>query len=71
MTWKSPRGLVEVRDFGDVTLAEVRDRGHGVRSRAEVDQRSGHVTEWRDRKAVRWHAYGSEAEALGAVGSQR
>jgi hypothetical protein len=24
------------------------------------------VTEWRDSKAVRWHAYGTEAEALRA-----
>jgi ketosteroid isomerase-like protein len=59
--------IVEVRDFGDLTLAEVHDRGHGVGSQAEVEQRSWHVTEWRDRKAVWWYAYGTEAEAVGAV----
>ncbi len=59
--------LVEVRDLGDVTLAEVHDRGHGVGSKAEVEQWSWHVTEWRDRKAVWWYAYGTESEALGAV----
>jgi SnoaL-like domain len=32
--------IVEVRDFGDLTLAEVHDRGHGVGSQAEVEQRS-------------------------------
>ena len=60
--------VVEVRDLGDVTLAEVRGRGRGAASDTPVEQRSWHVVEWRDRKFVRWRAYETQSEALEAVG---
>ena len=60
--------VVTVRDLGDVTLAELLNRGRGVTSETPVEQRSWHVTEWRAGLVVRWATYGSEAEALTAVG---
>jgi ketosteroid isomerase-like protein len=60
--------VVEVRDLGDLTLAELRNRGRGAGSDTPVEQRSWHVAEWRDKKVVWWRAYGTEAEALEAVG---
>jgi ketosteroid isomerase-like protein len=60
--------VVEVRDLGDRTLAELRNRGHGAGSDLPVEQRSWHVAEWHDKKLVSWRAYGTEAEALEAVG---
>jgi ketosteroid isomerase-like protein len=60
--------VVEVRDLGDLTLAERRNRGRGAGSDTPVEQRSWHVAEWRDKKVVWWRAYGTEAEALEAVG---
>jgi ketosteroid isomerase-like protein len=74
--WESLRGtfpdfhsdVVAVRDLGDLTLAELHNRGHGAESDTPVEQRSWHVTEWRARRCVRWTTYESEAEALQAVG---
>jgi len=60
--------VVEVRALGDLTLAELRNRGHGGGSDTPVEQRSWHVAEWRDKRIVRWRAYGTEAEALEARG---
>ena len=60
--------VVEVRDLGDVTLAELRNRGHGAGSDTPVEQQSWHVARWRDRKLVWWRAYGTEGEALAAAG---
>jgi ketosteroid isomerase-like protein len=60
--------VVEVRDLGDLTLAVLRNRGHGAGSEIPVEQRLWHVAEWRDQKVVWWSAYETEAEALEAVG---
>jgi ketosteroid isomerase-like protein len=60
--------VVEVRDLGDVTLAEVRGSGRGATSETPVEQRSWHVCEWRDGKIVLWRAYETQREALEAVG---
>lgn len=54
--------------LGNVTLAELYNHGRGVESDMPVEQRSWHVTEWRARKIVGWTTYGSEVEALKAVG---
>ena len=61
-------GAVEVRDFGDMTVASVRNRGRATGSDILMDQTLWQVAEWRDGKAVWWSSLGSEAEALAAVG---
>jgi ketosteroid isomerase-like protein len=61
-------GAVEVRDFGHMTVASMRNRAHGTGSDIPMDQTLWQVAEWRDGKAVRWSSHGSEAEALEAVG---
>jgi ketosteroid isomerase-like protein len=74
--WETLRGtfpdfhseVVAVRDLGNLTLAELHNRGRGVESETPVEQTSWHVTEWRAGKIVRWTTYGSEPEALQAVG---
>ena len=58
----------DVRDLGDVIVARVRLRGHGVASGASMEQTVWQVAEWREKKCVRWHTFGSEAEALEAAG---
>jgi ketosteroid isomerase-like protein len=58
----------EVRDLGDVTVARVRLRGHGIESGATMEQTSWQVVEWRYKKAIWWRIFRSEAEALEAAG---
>ena len=63
------RGKIEdVRDFGDVTVARLRLRGHGTGSDAPIEQTSWFVIEWRDNKAIWWRVVLSESEALEAAG---
>jgi ketosteroid isomerase-like protein len=60
--------VVEVRDLGDVTVAVLQNRAHGSASDAPVEERLWVVGEWRNGKAVWWHTFRSEAEALEAAG---
>ena len=60
--------IVEVRDLGDVTIAVLRNRAHGAASATPVEQRLWIVGRWRNEKVVWWRTFGSEAEALEAVG---
>jgi ketosteroid isomerase-like protein len=60
--------LEEVRDLGDLTLAQVRMRGHGVESDAPMDQTIWQIAELRQGKVVWWRFVGTETEALEAVG---
>ena len=60
--------VVEVRDLGDLTVAVLRNRAHGAASDAPVEEMLWLVGEWRNRKAVWWHSFRSEAEALEAAG---
>jgi hypothetical protein len=60
--------LIEVRDLGDLTLGAGRARGHGAGSDTPFDETVWAVTEWCDRKCVRFGNYGTEAEALEAAG---
>ena len=59
---------IAIRDLGDVTLAAPRMRGHGAGSSTPLDEVFWSAAEWRDRKCVWWGNYGTEAEALAAVG---
>ena len=58
----------EVRDLGDLTLMRGRLRGQGATSGAPFERPYWGAVEWRDEQIVWWHAFGSEAEALEAVG---
>ena len=58
----------EVRDLGDVTLASLRVYGHGADSDAPLDAPQWLAARWRHGKCVRWGSYGTEGDALEAVG---
>ena len=60
--------VVAVRDLGDMTLAAVRGRGHGGGSDTPFDEAFWSAVKWRSGKCVWWGNYGTEAEALEAVG---
>ncbi len=60
--------VVEVRDLGRLTLAALRLRSHGARSDTPTDMPLWLLGEWRDGQCVWWQAFGTEAEALEAVG---
>jgi hypothetical protein len=57
-----------IRDLGNVTVVHARGHGHGVGSSAFTEQPFWQVTEWRGGKAIWWHNFLSEAEALEAAG---
>ena len=60
--------IEEVRDLGDVTVARLPVRGHGVESEAPMEQVTWQVVESRDNKVIWWASFLSEAEALEAAG---
>jgi ketosteroid isomerase-like protein len=60
--------VYEIRDFGDRTLVHGFLRGRGAGSGAPMDRTMWLVGKWRDQKQVWWCAFGTEAEALEAVG---
>jgi ketosteroid isomerase-like protein len=60
--------IVEVHDRGDVTVAVLRMRGHGVESATPVDAVVWQVSRFRHGKCIAWRVYTSEREALEAVG---
>jgi ketosteroid isomerase-like protein len=74
--WESILGIApdfgteveSVRDIGDITVARVHIRGHGIASGATMEQTIWQVAEWRQKKCVRWRTFASEAEALQAAG---
>ena len=59
---------VEVRDLGDLTVANVRLRGHGAGSDVPCRQTLWYVARWRRGKCVWWGDFAREAEALEAAG---
>jgi ketosteroid isomerase-like protein len=60
--------VIEMRDPGDLTIATLRNRAHGTASDALIEQRLWLVGKWRDGKAVWWHTFRTEADALEAAG---
>jgi ketosteroid isomerase-like protein len=58
----------EVRDLGDLALGTLRIRGHGADSEAPFDAPLWLAARWRHGRCVWWASYGTEAEALEAVG---
>ena len=60
--------VLEVREQDDFLIASVRVRGHGAEGGAPFEQVLWQVARFRDGKATWWRNFGSEAEALRAVG---
>ncbi len=60
--------VVEVRDAGDLTVAALRVRGHGLESDTPFDAAFWQVSRFRHGKCIGWRVYTSESEALEAVG---
>jgi ketosteroid isomerase-like protein len=60
--------VLDVRDFGDLTIAALRLRGRGAESHTPVDTAAWQVSQFRDGKCIGWRVYTSESEALEAVG---
>lgn len=60
--------VYEVRDLGDMTFVHGRLRGRGAGSAAPIERTMWLAIEWRDGTEVWWSAFGSEADALEAIG---
>jgi hypothetical protein len=51
-------------------VAEVKSHGSSKESDAVINQRFWQVTEWRHGKALWWHNFLTEAEAVEAAGAR-
>jgi ketosteroid isomerase-like protein len=60
--------IVDLHDFGDLTIAVLRLQGHGAGSATPVDAAAWQVTKFRHGKCITWRVYTSEREALEAAG---
>jgi len=60
--------VLELRDLGDLMLAALHLRGHGVDSDVPFEETVWAAGEWRDRKVVWWQFFRTEEEALEAAG---
>ena len=58
----------ELRDLGDVTLAQMRGWGHGADSATPLVDFVWIPMRWRDGKLIWWRHCATEADALVAVG---
>ena len=58
----------EVRDFGDVTVASLRNRGHGADTDTPFEQPVWQANRWQHGTCIWWRTVRTEAEALEAVG---
>jgi ketosteroid isomerase-like protein len=59
--------VVEMRDPGDVTIAELRMRGHGAGGSVPVDTTIWRVSRWAEGKCTWWGTYRTESDALEAI----
>jgi ketosteroid isomerase-like protein len=60
--------VLEVRDPGDFVIVFVWTRGDGLDSGTPFEDRLWQASEWRHGKVVWWQMFGTEADALEAVG---
>ena len=60
--------VYEIRALGDRTFVRGDIRAHGAGSGAPADRPLWLAVEWRDGRVVWWYSFGTEAEALEAVG---
>ena len=60
--------VVRATDHGDVVIAELRMEGRAAASGIELEARAWQAIKFRDGKAIWFHGYSTEAEALEAAG---
>jgi ketosteroid isomerase-like protein len=60
--------LDEMRDLRDVTFTALRLSGRGAGSGTPVDEAVWHLAWWEGGKCTRWGIYGTEEQALEAMG---
>jgi ketosteroid isomerase-like protein len=60
--------VLEVRDLGDLVIAPLRIRGHGLDSGVPIEETLWAAGELRNGKVTWWRNFASEAEALEAAG---
>ena len=60
--------VVRTTNHGDFVIAELRYEGRGAASGIELEARGWQVVKVRDGKAIWFHAFATEAEALEAAG---
>ena len=60
--------VVEMQDFGDVTLATLRALSHGAGSAVPLEDKTWQAVRWRDGKTIWWRNLYTRREALEAVG---
>jgi hypothetical protein len=59
--------VLDMRDPADLTIAELRMRGHSANGAVPVDTIIWRASRWRDGRCTWWGSFRSEAEALEAV----
>ena len=57
-----------MRARDDLTIAELRMRGHGAGGAVPVDVTIWRVSQWRDGKCIWWGSFRTEADAQAAEG---
>jgi hypothetical protein len=60
--------IVEMSDPADLTIAELRMRGHGAGGAVPVDMTIWRVSRWRQGRCIWWGSFRSESDALEAMG---
>jgi ketosteroid isomerase-like protein len=60
--------VVQVIDYGETVLVEVKTAGRGARSGLDVEQTIWQIIRFQDGRAISFRGYGSKAEALEAAG---
>jgi ketosteroid isomerase-like protein len=60
--------VLQISDPGDLTIAELRMRGHGAGGSVPVDTTIWRVSRWRDGRCTWWGSFRSEADAREAMG---
>jgi ketosteroid isomerase-like protein len=58
----------ELHDLGDMTLAQIRGRGHGATSATPVVETWWQAIRWRDGICIWWCNFATEAEARETIG---
>jgi ketosteroid isomerase-like protein len=57
----------ELQDLGDVTLGQIRGRGHGAASNTPIVETWWQSIRWRDGRCIWWRNFATEAQALESI----